>query len=81
MSDILASLQFQDITRQQIEGAASFLLDIKSGIDVLIEEFKSIGCDTGDIHAVLHSIRNRHEAQLKVSKDHDIFELIERRYR
>ena len=81
MSDILESLQFQDITRQQIDGAISFLIDINASVSDLRKQFESLGYNLGDVHSVLHAIRSRHEAQLKVSKDHDIFELIERRYR
>jgi len=81
MSDILESLQFQDITRQQIDGAISFLLDINNAVATVRKQFENLGYALGDTHAVLHGIRTKHEAQLKVSKDHDIFELIERRYK
>lgn len=80
MSDILESLQFQDITRQQIDGAISFLVDIHESVSAVRKQFETLGYELGDSRSILRSIRSRHEAQLKVSKDHDIFELIERRY-
>lgn len=81
MSDILESLQFQDITRQQIEGAVSFLMEIRSSVEDLRNRFSSIGSSFGNAGTILKAIKEKHERQLKVSKDHDLFELIERRYR
>jgi methyl-accepting chemotaxis protein len=81
MGDILASLQFQDITRQQIDGASSFILEIKGAVAELRTRYEQLGCRMGEVQSVLRTIRERHEAQLKVSKDHDIFEIMERRMR
>lgn len=81
MNDILGSLQFQDITRQELEGAVSFLVDMKASVASLRSRFVDLGCRMGDVKPVLRSIRARHEAQLKVSKDHDMFDLIERSIR
>jgi methyl-accepting chemotaxis protein len=80
MSDILSSLQFQDITRQQIEGAASFLADIEISVNALRKDLENLGYAAGDVQSALSAIRTRHEAQLKVSKDHDIFGIMERRF-
>jgi len=41
MGDILASLQFQDITRQQIEGVKAFLSDIQEIVNNLLKELSS----------------------------------------
>lgn len=79
MGDILESLQFQDITRQQIEGAASFIDEIGTSIRDLRTTFQTLGYSLGNARDIMRKIRDRHESQMKVSKDHDIFDLIERR--
>lgn len=79
MGDILESLQFQDITRQQIEGAASFIDEIGISIRDLRSTFQTLGYSLGNVRDIMRKIRDRHESQMKVSKDHDIFDLIERR--
>lgn len=80
MSDILESLQFQDITRQQIEGAASFLSEIHRLVVELGKLLETLGFAKGEPVSMLKSIRAGHEKQLKVSKDHDLFEIMERRF-
>lgn len=78
MADILSSLQFQDITRQQIEGAASFLTQIEQSLKMIYTSFQTFGLPLQDEKEILKAIRTQHEPQLKVSKDHDIFDFIER---
>lgn len=81
MGDILESLQFQDITRQQIEGAESFIHEIGIALRALRKTYQTLGYALGDEGKLRREIRKIHEPQMKVSKDHDIFEQIERRSR
>ena len=81
MSEILQSLQFQDITRQQIEGAESFIKEIHEGILELETQFKNLGYSTGKISDSYNTIRSTYTPKLKVTSDHEIFDIIERRNR
>lgn len=79
MGDILQSLQFQDITRQQIEGAGAFVEDVRRGLEGLRKAAEGAGVPASDTRALLIAIRAAYQPKLKVSSDHDIFDEIERR--
>ena len=81
MEDILSSLQFQDITRQQIEGVSSFLFAIKGSVSLLRSRYESLGYRMVEPQSILKNIRAHHEPQLKVFRDHDMFDTQERRKR
>ena len=81
MSEILQSLQFQDITRQQIEGAESFIKEIHEGILELETQFINLGYSTGKESDSYKTIRSTYTPKLKVTSDHEIFDIIERRNR
>jgi methyl-accepting chemotaxis protein len=81
MSEILQSLQFQDITRQQIEGAEAFIKEIHEGILELENQFKSLGFSAGSESESHKIIRSTYTPKLKVTSDHEIFDIIERRNR
>ena len=81
MSEILQSLQFQDITRQQIEGAESFIKEIHEGILELEKQFSNLGFSTGKESDSHKTIRLTYTPKLKVTSDHEIFDIIERRNR
>jgi methyl-accepting chemotaxis protein len=73
MGDILASLQFQDITRQQIEGVNAFLSDIQGIINQLLQELSSHRIEGTKEVSTKQKIMEIYAPRLKVSKDHDIF--------
>jgi len=79
MSEILQSLQFQDITRQQIEGAELFIKEIHEGIQELETQFTNLGYSTGKLSDSHTTIRSTYTPKLKVTSDHEIFDIIERR--
>ncbi len=78
MEDILSALQFQDITRQQVEAAHAFLLDLDSSL------LKSAPAVEMPMPAELaisvkREIRDALSKHVKVSKDLELFDIIERR--
>ncbi len=73
MGDILASLQFQDITRQQIEGVNAFLSDIQEIVNNLLKELSSRRIQATKEVSSKQKIMEIYAPRLKVSKDHDIF--------
>ncbi|GEM_PF-4247678 len=78
MGDILASLQFQDITRQQIEGIETFLVDIRATVDALFRNLTESGLRCRTAGSSSTQLRDLYAPRLKVTSDHDIFELVER---
>ncbi|OHE77029.1 MAG: hypothetical protein A2413_10100 [Treponema sp. RIFOXYC1_FULL_61_9] len=79
MNDVLASLQFQDITRQQIESTDTFLNDMRSSITYMRTSLETEGFEPENTSTVLNAIRTNYRHKIKVSSDLDIFDLIERR--
>ncbi|GAB1482297.1 hypothetical protein MASR2M78_11120 [Treponema sp.] len=77
MGDILQSLQFQDITRQQIECADAFLSDILKSVKVLHPVMEAVGCETKNVASMFKEIRTTYTPKIKVSSDLDIFDLVE----
>ncbi len=78
MEDILSALQFQDITRQQVEAAHAFLLDLDSSLLKTAPEVES-PMPTELAHTVKREIRDALSKHVKVSKDLELFDIIERR--
>ena len=56
LNQIMESLQFQDITRQQIENVIKFLLEIQGSIEKEEEQLGELGFD---LHSQAQMIKDR----------------------
>lgn len=75
MNKIMESLQFQDITRQQIENINKFLLEIKDSIANSKELFSLMGIDLEkDMHSIHKKIKENWKKQVTVFDERKILE-------
>ncbi len=81
MGDILSSLQFQDITRQQIEGACAFISDMETAVDKALTDLPKGGYAVAARTPDPVRLKEIYAPRLKVTSDHAIFDIVARRSR
>lgn len=81
MSDILSSLQFQDITRQQIEGSCAFISDMETTLDRALTDLMMGGYAVAARPPEPLRLKEIYAPRLKVTSDHAIFDILARRSR